>query len=231
MRFSHAAFSMKPQLIARVGLGLTAAVLVGCLSLMANDKPVVATPTSDAPVESAVDTAAEASSPKSGVDGLAVESETGEAGKDADKQEVKYGKYNPLNQFESWVILNKGTEPAGPGGFTNTKKEGTYICRRCNAKLYNSKDKFESHCGWPSFDDEIEGSVRRQRDADGVRIEILCSNCDGHLGHVFLGEQMTDKDTRHCVNSISMKFIPKGKEIPAKIKPIALRGKDELPKL
>lgn len=230
MRLSHATFLVKPQSIARGGLVLTAALMVGSLSLIADDKPVVlSTPITDAAVETAVDTGDKDTSAKSV--GETVLSESDKAGKETDKQEVKYGKYNPLNQFESWVILNKGTEPAGPGGFTNTKKEGTYICRRCNAKLYDSKDKFESHCGWPSFDDEIKGSIRRNRDADGVRIEILCSNCDAHLGHVFSGEQMTEKDTRHCVNSISMKFIPKGREIPAKIKPVALRGKDESAKL
>lgn len=225
MRLFHAAVPITPQSIARRGLGLVAVMLAGCLSmlsLIADDKPAVSAAATDSSVTTAANAAEKENSPKSGREVVTVDKETDKA-----EQDVKYGKYNPLNQFESWVILNKGTEPAGPGGFTNTKKEGTYICRRCNAKLYHSGDKFESHCGWPSFDDEIEGSVRRQRDADGVRIEILCSNCAAHLGHVFLGEQMTEKDTRHCVNSISMKFIPKGKEVPAKIKPLALRGKDE----
>lgn len=125
--------------------------------------------------------------------------------------------YNALDPRAAYVILNKGTEPRSLGGYTMTKDPGTYICRQCNAQLYRSEDKFESHCGWPSFDDEIKGAVRRQRDADGQRVEILCANCDGHLGHVFVGERFTAKNTRHCVNSISMKFVPKGKELPAKL--------------
>lgn len=135
------------------------------------------------------------------------------------KQRVVFGNFNPLTEFEQYVILKKGTERAGPGGYTLTKDAGIYICRRCNAQLYRSGDKFESHCGWPSFDDEIKGSVKRQRDADGQRIEIVCANCDGHLGHVFLGERMTPKNTRHCVNSISMKLIAAGQPMPAVIKP------------
>lgn len=126
-------------------------------------------------------------------------------------------KYNDLNDRESYVILNKGTEPPGDGGYTLTKEPGTYICRQCNAALYRSEHKFVSHCGWPSFDDEIDGAVERHPDADGYRVEIVCSNCQGHLGHVFEGERLTDKNIRHCVNSISMKFVPKGEELPAKI--------------
>lgn len=125
--------------------------------------------------------------------------------------------YNQLDANAAFVILQKGTEAPGLGGYTMTKDAGTYICRQCNAVLYNSDHKFESHCGWPSFDDEIEGAVKRAPDADGRRVEIVCANCDGHLGHVFEGEQLTAKDTRHCVNSISMKFIPKGKKLPAKL--------------
>lgn len=118
-------------------------------------------------------------------------------------------KFNALSPEEARVILHKGTERAYTGEYTNNKEPGTYICRQCETALYRSEDKFDSHCGWPSFDDEIEGAVERVLDADGRRIEIICSNCKGHLGHVFEGERFTPKNTRHCVNSISMKFIPK----------------------
>lgn len=131
---------------------------------------------------------------------------------------VIIGPYNPLNAQEAYVILDKGTERPGDGGYTLTKDPGTYLCRQCNARLYKADDKFASHCGWPSFDDEIDGAVKRVPDADGYRIEIVCANCDGHLGHVFEGERMTAKNTRHCVNSISMRFYPEGKELPPVIK-------------
>lgn len=134
---------------------------------------------------------------------------------------VIIGPYNPLNREEAYVILQKGTERAGVGQYTSNKAPGTYVCRQCNARLYRSKDKFESNCGWPSFDDEIKGSVKRHIDADGYRVEIVCANCEGHLGHVFKGEGFTDKNTRHCVNSISMRFYAEGKEIPPMIKPKA----------
>jgi peptide-methionine (R)-S-oxide reductase len=127
-------------------------------------------------------------------------------------------KFNPLTADEHRVIVEKATEPPFVGQYTNLMEAGTYVCRRCNAPLYRSESKFVSDCGWPSFDDEIPGAVKRAPDPDGFRTEIVCNNCGGHLGHVFLGEGFTPKDTRHCVNSLSMKFYPAGKELPAVIK-------------
>ena len=118
--------------------------------------------------------------------------------------------YNPLTPEEERVIIYKGTERPFTGSLLNNKAEGVYVCKRCDKPLYTSETKFESHCGWPSFDDEIAGKVERHRDADGHRVEIVCANCKGHLGHVFEGEHFTAKNIRHCVKSISMRFIPGG---------------------
>jgi methionine-R-sulfoxide reductase len=126
----------------------------------------------------------------------------------------KESKFKPLTREEERVIVNKGTEMPFTGKYYAFWEKGTYVCKRCGAALYRSESKLEADCGWPSFDDEVPGAVKRSVDADGVRTEITCANCGAHLGHVFLGEGFTKKNTRHCVNSISMNFIPDKKGEP-----------------
>lgn len=117
-------------------------------------------------------------------------------------------KFNVLNPDEEKIILKKGTEVPFKGQYNDFFEKGVYICRRCDSPLYKSEDKFKSNCGWPAFDDEIKGAILKNTDADGTRTEIMCAVCGAHLGHVFSGEKLTAKDTRHCVNSLSMKFVP-----------------------
>ena len=194
-----------------VTLAVTVAVLIGCEDgpHSVDSSVIVNAPSAtDAPV---MPTTAE---------GMSSEITAG-AKDNAVPTEPAPTEYNVLTDFEAQVILEKGTERAFVGEYTDVKDPGTYICRQCNAPLYKSDHKFSSDCGWPSFDDEIEGAVRQspdEFDVFGTRTEITCKNCGGHLGHVFVGERYTDKNTRHCVNSVSMKFIRQGEQLPPVIR-------------
>ncbi|WNY23033.1 Peptide methionine sulfoxide reductase MsrB [Methanimicrococcus hongohii] len=141
-------------------------------------------------------------------DNLADEISNDKAAQIINSQDLKSDQFKKLTPEEESIILYKGTEPAFSGTLLNNKEKGIYTCKRCGTALYRSEDKFDSGCGWPSFDDEIPGAVKREKDADGFRMEILCANCGAHLGHVFEGEYMTSKNTRHCVNSLSLEFEP-----------------------
>lgn len=127
--------------------------------------------------------------------------------------------YNPLNLEEARVILEQGTEVSFQGEYDQLFQDGTYICRQCNNPLFDATAKFDAGCGWPAFDDHIADAVKQIPDKDGRRIEIRCATCQGHLGHVFIGEKMTDKNIRHCVNSISTRFIPRGESLPTLLQP------------
>lgn len=116
--------------------------------------------------------------------------------------------YNSLTAEERYVIESKGTERPFTGEYDDFYEEGNYLCRKCDAEVYRSVDKFDAHCGWPAFDKEVQGAVRHLPDPDGMRIEVECANCGGHLGHVFMGEGFTATNARHCINSVSMKFVP-----------------------
>jgi peptide-methionine (R)-S-oxide reductase len=122
--------------------------------------------------------------------------------------------YNELTPEQEKVIVYKATEAPFTGEYDDFSDDGVFICRRCNAPLFSSKSKFDAGCGWPSFDESFPNAIERIPDPDGIRTEIQCTNCGGHLGHEFLGEGFTNKNTRHCVNSLSIRFIPKGKELP-----------------
>jgi len=125
--------------------------------------------------------------------------------------------YNKLTSQEEKVIVYKGTEPPFSGEYDDLYNEGTFICRRCNAPLFSSKSKFDAGCGWPRFDDSLPNAIKHEPDPDGIRVEIECANCNAHLGHEFVGENLTAKNTRECVNSLSICFIPQEKELPKTI--------------
>lgn len=199
MKFAWAFGSCLVAIIAAAGCDL-----VGSQSVVAGEGTEVSNAASKTPAAS--EAAAQVASPTKQSPGAPSQSL-------AERIQVS-NSYNSLTPEEERVLVHKGTERAYTGEYTALKAAGTFICRRCNAPLYKSDTKFDSHCGWPSFDDNLANAVERRPDADGYRVEIVCNNCGGHLGHVFEGEGFTTKNTRHCVNSISVKFIPEGKDMP-----------------
>ncbi|MFM9117522.1 MAG: methionine-R-sulfoxide reductase [Planctomycetota bacterium] len=203
-------------------IGLCASFLSGCLLVAVTgcllvavigcqpQPPMIETAPQALPAKSSADTEEQSMNAPAAPDDDSQLTAAGESAAETKPQT----EYNSLTPQEARVILHKGTERAFTGEYTKLHDPGTFVCRRCNAPLYRSDDKFDSHCGWPSFDAEIAGAVKQLPDEDGQRTEIICNNCDGHLGHVFFGEGFTKKNTRHCVNSVSMRFYAKGKPLP-----------------
>jgi methionine-R-sulfoxide reductase len=225
MKASHPRTTYQKNSVVGVTLSCLIVLFTGCQPqppMIERESKPEAAPTSNNKQEQAMNDAAETPAD----DNQVSQSSSGTAPDGTNTAApAKQTEYNPLTPQEERVILHKGTERAFTGEYTKLHDPGTFVCRRCNAPLYRSDDKFDSQCGWPSFDDELPGAVKQLPDADGRRTEIVCNNCDGHLGHVFFGEGFTKKNTRHCVNSVSMRFYAQGKPLP----PVVARPKSATP--